>query len=294
MQAGEEMITNAISKLIIDFCNDMLAGMGGVYTGQLNDSENYIGEQVAIFAVAAHSIDPTQDPVILEEVEKTKQVYIWGMKFFGLLLTAFLLFQQMWPSKASEMVGTFRGQPGYVTVDEMAEYYIIVGLWFILGPALLYGSLYLNNDFTQSLTLSSLDHVTFSSENVGFFAIMTGLWTVMSGFFATRIVLILIAVKLWFLLGLVMAVKRIRWLGTLTIFYSLGYVFSQFVIVWTVVSVIMYLESHAMGWAASGFLYLGMFLFIIGEGLFFVFWPPILKLLSPSSFKYLITLARYV
>jgi len=294
MQAGEEMIINALSKLIVDFCNDMLAGMGGVSTGQLNDSGNYSGEQVAIFAVAAHSIDPTTDPIIMEEVENTKQIYIWGMKFFGLLLTAFLLFQQMWPSKARDIVGTVRGQPGYVTVDEMAEYYIIVCLWFLLGPAVLYGSLYLNNDFTQSLTLSVLDHVAFSSENVGFFATMTGLWTVMSGFFAVRIVLILIAVKLWFLLGLVLALKRIRWIGALTIPYTLSYVFAQFVIVWTVVSVVMYSESHAMSWAGSGFLYLGMFLFILGEGLFCVFWPLILKILSPSTFKTLIMFARYI
>lgn len=294
MQAGEEMIINAVSRLIVEFANDMLTGLGGVNTGQLNDSGNYSGEQVAIFAVVAHSIDPTQDPVILEEVEKTKMVYIWGMKFFALLLAAFLLFQQVWPSKASEAVGVFRGQPGYVTIDEMAEYFIIVGLWFILGPALLYGSLWLNNYLTQSLTLSVLDHVAFSSENAGFYGVMVGLWSVMSGFFAERIVIILLAVKAWYLLGLLLAVKRIRWLGVISVPYTIGFVFSQFVICWIVVSVVMYTETNGTGWMGSGFMYLGMFLVIFGVGVIFVLWPLLVKLVAPSTFKTIITVARYI
>lgn len=290
----ESVVVGAFSKFIVSICNGILRGFSGVETGQFEDSENYTGEQVAIFAVAAHSVDPTQDPVIMSEAENTKQVYIWGMKFFALLLAGFMIFQQIWPSAARDVVGTFRGQPGYVTIDEMIEYYVIVCFWFLLGPGLLYGALWLNNSLTQSLTLSVLDHVAFSSENVGFFGVMTLLWGCMSGFFAMRIVLILLAVKAWILLGLVLAVKRVRWIGALTIPYTFGYVFSQFIIVWITVSVVIYSETHAMGWAGSGFLYLGMFLVIIGVGLFAVFWPLIMKLLSPKTYQTLIMLARYV
>jgi len=292
MQAGEEMIVNAFSRILVYLANGMLTGLGGVETGKLNNSENYTGEQVAIFAIAAHSIDPTQDPVIMQEVENTKQVYSYGMKLFALLLTLFMLFQQLWPSKASHVVGTFRGQPGYVTIDEMAEYYITVGLWFLIGPSILYGALFLNNYLTQSLTLSVLDHVAFSSQNEGFFLFMVFLWSCMAGFFAVRIVLILLAVKAWYLFGLALAVKKFRWISVVSIPYILGYVFAQFVIVWIVVSVIIYTDGA--NWLSSGLSDLGLFLVVTGTGLLFVFWPLIWKLLSPSTFKNIVTIARFV
>lgn len=292
--ALESIIVDAVSKCIVSFCNSILSGFGGVETGNLNDSENYTGEQVAIFTVVAHSINPTEDPEIMEEVETTREIYTWGMKFFALLLTAFLIFQQVWPSQARDIVGTIRGQPGYVTIDEMVEYYAIVCFWLLLGPALLYGALWLNNYLTQSLTLSVLDHVAFSSENTGLYTVMTVLWGAMAGFFATRIVLILLAVKAWYLLGLVLAIQRTRWLGTLSIPYIMGFVFAQFIVVWIVVSVVIYTESHAMSWAGSGFLYLGMFSVIIGVASLIIFWPIALKLLSPKTYQTLITIARYL
>jgi hypothetical protein len=136
--------------------------------------------------------------------------------------------------------------------------------------------------------------VAFSSENAGFFGVMATLWACMAGFFAVRIVLILLSVKVWYLLGLILAVKRIRWIGAFTVPYTLGYVFAQFVIVWIVVSVVIYTNTNGTGWLSSGFLYLGMFLIVIGVGLFFVLWPLILKILSPKTYQTFITLARFI
>jgi hypothetical protein len=216
------------------------------------------------------------------------------MKFFALLLTAFMIFQQVWPSRAADVVGSFRGQPGYVSIDEMFEYYVIVCMWFMFGTALLYGSLWLNNFLVQSQMLSVLDHVKFSSENSGLYATMISLWAAMMGFFAVRIDVIIIAVKVWFLLGLVLAWKRVRWIGLFSTSYVIGYVFSQFVIIFTCVSVITYIDANNTGWFGSNFLYLGMFLLVISEGLFFVFWPLILKVLSPKSYQTILTVARYM
>jgi len=137
MQAGEEMIVNAFSKIIVSFANDILTGIGGVETGKLENSENYSGEQVAIFAVAAHTIDPMNDPGLMDEVEKTKETYIFGMVFFGLLITLFLLFQAVAPGTSSNLVGMVRGQPGYATAGELLQYYITVCFWFLAGPTIL-------------------------------------------------------------------------------------------------------------------------------------------------------------
>jgi hypothetical protein len=294
MKAGESMIVNAVSKIIVNLANGVLSALSGLNFGNGEDPDNNTGEQISLFGVAAHPLDPTTEKAIKEEVEKTKDVYIWGMKFFGLLITFFMIIQQMAPHTTAQAVAIVRGQPGYVTIEEMAQYYIIVGLWFAFGPGSLYAALYLNNYLTQSLNLPVLGHVIFTSFNEGFFGFLVTLWGLMMGFFAFRVVYILLAFKAWYLLGLALAWKRIRWIGALTVPYTFGIVFAQGVIIWTVVSVVVYSESSSMSWAGTGFLYLGMFIFVIIEAFIALFWPKILKWMSPTSYYLMINVARSV
>jgi len=294
MQAGEEMIVNAVSQVIVNFANSIVTGIGGVETGKLDNSSNYSGEQVAIFAVAAHTIDPLNDPGLMQEVENTKEIYTYGMVILGILLTLFLLFQAAFPGEASNVVGAVRGQPGYATIGELGEYYITVGLWFLAGPAILYGSIYLNNYFVESMTLSVLDHVAFSSENGGFYLFMVTLWACMVGFFAERMVLILVAVKIWYLFGLILAYKRIRWLGVMLVPYTLVFVFAQAAIVGAVVYIVTYISSNGASWIGSGFLYIGLFLMILGIVFVVVCWPILLKFLKPDTYRTIIQIARYI
>ena len=116
--AGEEMIINAISRLIVNFADLFVNGLGGVQTGKLNNT-NVSGEKVAIFAVVAHTIDPTTDPATMKDVGDFKQFYVYIIVIFALLLALFLLFQQVRPHNAAQIVETVTGHYGYVDLDEM-------------------------------------------------------------------------------------------------------------------------------------------------------------------------------
>lgn len=295
MSIIEGSIDNAITGFIVNLCDNFLNGVGGAKSGQLNNSSNYTGDQIAIFAVAAHSMDPANDTATQGAVNQCKQVYGWGMFFCGLCLTIFLLFQQVDPKHSSKMVGVVNGgKPGYVATDEMIEYFLTVCGWLVLGPAVIYGAIWLNNYITQSLMLSVLDHVEFSSSNVGMYVFFTVLWVFMMGFFAFRLVMILVAVRVWYIFGLLLALKKFRWIGSAVIPWVLVIIFAQFAIVWASVTVVSYNATGALDWCSSTFLYLGLFLFDCLLVIIFMFWPIIWKLLSPKTFNVAWTLVRHI
>jgi len=291
--AGEEMIKNALGGLIVDFANLFISRLGGVRTGQLNDSANLSGEKVAIFAIAAHVLDPTTDPSTINDVKDFKQLYIYAVVIFALLLALFLLFQQMRPHNAAQLVETVTGQYGYVAIDEMISYYTVTCGWLLFGPMEFYSAIWLNNYLVQSLMLSVLDFVSFDSKNIILYVIMVLLWGVLVAFFALRIVTILIVVRLWPLVGIMLAVKRVRWLGLLVAAYMNGVIFYQFFIVWPAVVIVSYVHTHAIPWFTESFIYLGLFLLELIITLIVVAWPLIFAILSPKTWKTVMMVTRY-
>jgi hypothetical protein len=291
---GEEMIKNALSGLIVSFANMIVRGLGGVQTGQLNDSANVSGEKVAIFAVAAHTIDPTTDPTTMQDVDSFRQIYIYFVILFALLLALFLIFQQFNPHRAAQVVETVTGSYGFVGLDDMAEYYTVTCGWLLFGTGEFYAALWLNNFLVTSLMLSVLDLVSFNSENVMLYVIMVILWAVLMAFFALRLVTILIVVRLWYLLGIGLAWKRVRWLGWLTLLYMNGVIFYQFFIVWPAVTIVSYVNSHALSFFGEAFIYLGLFILELIITIIVVCWPVIIAIISPKTWRTILTVARYV
>jgi hypothetical protein len=290
--AGEEMIINAISRLIVNFADLFVNGLGGVQTGKLNNT-NVSGEKVAIFAVVAHTIDPTTDPATMKDVGDFKQFYVYIIVIFALLLALFLLFQQVRPHNAAQIVETVTGQYGYVDLDEMISYYAVTCGWLLFGPLEFYSAIWLNNYLVQSLMLSVLDLVAFNRQNIMLYVTMVILWLILVAFFALRLVTIMMVVRVWYLFGLLLAVKRIRWLGLLVIAYMNGVVFYQFILVWPAVTIVSYVHTHAMSGFSEGFIYLGLFLLEIVITAIVVLWPLFFAILSPKTWKTVMMVARY-
>lgn len=292
--AGIEMIKKAIGGLIVDFANMFVDGFGGVRTGQLNNT-NISGEKVAIFAIAAHTIDPTTDPTTMKDVGDFKQFYVYGVVIFALLLALFLLFQQVRPHNSAQIVETVTGQYGYVDLDELISYYAVTCGWLLLGPLEFYAAIWLNNYLVQSLMLSVLDFVSFDSSNIMLYAVMVTLWLILVAFFALRLVTILIVVRLWYLFGIILAIKRIRWVGLLAIAYINGVIFYQFFIVWPAVVIVSYVHTHAIPWLSfnESFIYFGLFLLELVITVIVVLWPLIFAILSPKTWKTVMMVARY-
>ena len=75
------MISGRLTQWVLDIANDMLSG-SGVQTGELNNSENYSGEQVLVFGIAAYQIDVFQNPVVQEAIGETIPIF----KYLAVLL----------------------------------------------------------------------------------------------------------------------------------------------------------------------------------------------------------------
>jgi hypothetical protein len=103
----------------------------------------------------------------------------------------------------------------------------------------------------------------------------------------------MMVVRVWYLFGLLLAVKRIRWLGLLVIAYMNGVVFYQFLLVWPAVTIVSYVHTHAMSGFSEGFIYLGLFLLEIVITAIVVLWPLFFAILSPKTWKTVMMVARY-
>lgn len=290
--AGEEMIINAINRLIINLCNKLVDGLGVVKTGSL-DGSNTSSEKVAIFAVAAHEVNLTGDPATMKDVNDMKDFYIYMLSLVGILFAIFLVLQQVRPNEAAKIVEMATGQYGYVHTNDLAEYFVYTGGWLLLGPMEFYFALWLNNYLVHGMMLSVLDLVSFTTDNAILYVIMVILWTVLVTFFALRIVTLIVMVRLWFLFGLVLAIKKVRWLGLLIVAYINGIIFYQFVIVWIAVTIVTYVHTHDVGGLSQALLYLGMFLMEVTMTALVALWPLVIAILAPKTWRTVLTVARY-
>lgn len=292
ISAGEEMIQNALKNTAVDTVNGVVSGVGGVQLGDLNDTESRGGSEVAVFAIAAHTVDPTRDPAMMDQLATTRDIYIKAILLFGGLLAIFLLFQVARPDAAASLLEEMTGTYGYVAVNDMVTYFGSNCFWLLLGPGLYFGSIKINNYLVEGQMLSILDQVVFSSDSVGLYIIMGVLWLISIVFFAIRLVSIIISTYLWYFYGLGFAIRKIRWAAIFCTGYELGIIFGQFLVVWTSCVVVNYTTSQELAWYSVSFVYLGLFCTVVFEEILVLTWPLIWKLLSPQTLTTAVKLAR--
>jgi hypothetical protein len=97
ISAGKVMIKEGLEYLIVDNLNKVFIGVGGLQLGEVNTTTDKDASQVAIFAVAAHTIDPTRDPSMMATVATMRNIYINAILIFGAILALFLIYQAIDP-----------------------------------------------------------------------------------------------------------------------------------------------------------------------------------------------------
>lgn len=293
ISVGAQMIKEGLESTVVDNVNNLFASAGGLQLGDLNNTEQDASE-IAIFAVTAHTIDPTRDPAMMDRINTMRDIYIKAILLFGGLLALFLIYQAVDPSESAKLLEDFTGTYGYVAVGDMAKYYAYTCFWLLFGVALFFGSIKANNYLVESQMLSILDQVAFSSDSVGLYITFGVLWLFSLLFFALRLVMIVISAHVWYLYGLGFGFKKTRWATILITSYELVFVFAQFIIVWISCTVVDYTTSQELAWYSVSFVYLGLFLTIVLSEILFIIWPILWKLLSPKTLTTAIRLARYV
>jgi hypothetical protein len=97
----------------------------------------------------------------------------------------------------------------------------------------------------------------------------------------------------WYLLGLVLAVKRTRWLGVLIFLYVSVQIFMQAIIVSVTTFIVKLVISGSLGWITATLIYGGLTLFLLGICIIIEFWPILLQILKPATMKSIVYFARF-
>jgi hypothetical protein len=292
ISAGAQMIQDGLENTVINNVNNVFAGVGGLQLGTVNSTQD--GSEVLIFAVAAHTIDPTKDPAMMARIDTMREIYIYAILLFAGILALFLIYQSVCPDDSAKMLEDFTGTYGYVAASDMAKYFINTCGWLLLGPGLYFGAIKINNFLVDGQMLSVLDQVAFSSDSIGLYIVMGLLWFVSIMFFAVRLVTIIIGAHVWILYGLGFAFKKVRWAAILITTQQIVLIFSQFAIIWVCCVVISYMTSQEMAWYSVSFVYLGLFSTVVSMEFLFLTWLFLWKLLSPKTLTTAIKIARYV
>lgn len=293
LSVGVQMVKDGIEAVMVDNINGLFVGAGGLQLGDLNDTEKD-NSQVAIFAITAHTIDPTRDPAMMARIATMRDIYIYAIKLFAGILALFLIYQAVDPDDSAKTLEEFTGTYGYVSPMDMAQYFVKTCGWLLIGPALFFGALKINNVLVEGQMLSILDQVAFSSDSIWLYLMFGCLWLVSLLFFALRLVLIIVGAHIWILYGLGFAFKKVRWAAILATSYQIIFIFAQFAIVWLCCVVVSYTTSQVLAWYSLSFVYLGLFLAVVGAETIFCTWPIIWKLLSPQTLAFVVKIVRYL
>ena len=293
ISVGAQMIKKGLENTVVDNVNKLFTRAGGLQLGDLNNTEHGASE-IAIFAVTAHTIDPTRDPAMMDRINTMRNIYIKTIMLFGGVLALFLIYQTRDPSESAKILEDFTGTYGYVAVGDMVRFYGNTCFWLLFGAAIFFGGLKVNNYLVENQMRSVLDQVAFSSDSIGLYITFGVLWLFSILFFALRLVMIVISAHVWYLYGLGFGFKKTRWAAILITSYELVFIFAQFIIVWISCTVVDYTTSQELAWYGATFVYLGLFLTIVFSEILFITWPVLWKLLSPKTLTTVIRLARYV
>jgi hypothetical protein len=292
LDVGQKMISGGLSQWALDIANNMLSG-SGFQTGQLNHSENYTASQVLVFGIAAYQIDVFQNPVVQEAIGTTIPFFKYMAVLLLIVITLFILLQIYAPETAGQITKSINGRPTYYEPRDILEYVAYIGFWFLGGPFLLWAELEINNYIVKSMMLDVLNQVSLSSDNLPLYFIMCFCYLLLLYFVAVRMIIIYYGASVWYLLGLVLAVKRTRWLGILIFLYVSVQIFMQAIIVSVTTFIVKLVISGSLGWISSLLVYGGLTLFLLGLCIVIELWPLILQILKPATMKTILYFSRY-
>lgn len=265
------------------------AGDDLVNDGQLSDN----GTE-DIFGAAIQTPDYYNDPEISTSVNKSKEIFKNAALILLLLMGIFCAYQEIFPTSAAEFSTHFNnGKQTYYQPKDIFSYGGKVGGWFIAGPAILLFMLWSCAGIINKMDTSILSQLVISSENVSSYLVFGICAKGIKYYMALREFIITYAIISWYLIGLVFAWKKTRWVGILCMSYTAVQIYIQVLIVAVLVVTVNRIYAGGLSWA-SDMLSLGaMVIGILGMCFFALFFPVIINLIKPSVIKKAVSYVRY-
>ena len=282
--ATSMIIANGFKVAAISAGDDM------INDGQLsaNGSEN-------IFAAAIQTSDYYNDPDIKEATHTSKEIFKNTALVLLFLMGIFCVYQEVFPTSAAEMSTHFNnGKQTYYQPKDIFSYGAKSGGWFLAGPAILLFMLWSCAGIINKMDTSILSQLVVSSENVSSYLVFGVCAKGIKYYMALREFIITYAIIAWYLIGLVFAWKKTRWVGVLCMSYTAVQIYIQILIVAVLVVTVNRVYDGGVSWASDMLALGAMVIGILGICFFALFFPVIINFLKPSAIKKAVSYARYV
>ncbi|WP_187151725.1 hypothetical protein [Methanosarcina siciliae] len=248
-----------------------------------------------VFAAVTAPIPYATEENIKRESENTLPIFIILSKTVIIVITLFCLIQIVSPETAAEMASFFHGRATYYEPKEVLITGRNLALWFACGPGLLVLMFVICNNFLNMIDTSPLDAVTLDSDNIINFSIFGIAAKGVNVYMSIRGAMLFTVVRFWWLLGLVIAVKKTRWLGALLLWYVGVQVFAQPVVLAILVDTVGGMQAGYYGAALPDILiYAGLTIFIMLICFFSLTAPVWVRIFSPSTIRTVIAYAKYI
>lgn len=282
---------NATSMIIADGFKFAAVNAGDdmVNDGQLseNGSEN-------VFAATIQTPDYYNDPNIKASTDNSKKIFKFSALVLLFILGIFCVYQEVFPTSAAEMSTHFNnGKQTYYQPKDIFSYGAKVGGWFVFGPAILICMLWSCAGILNKMDTSVLSQLVISSENVSSYLVFGVCAKGIKYYMALRELIITYAIIAWYLIGLVFAWKKTRWVGVLCMGYTAVQIYVQILIVAVLVVTVNRVYDGGISWASDMLALGAMVIGILWLCFTALFFPVVIKFLKPSAITKMVSYVRY-
>jgi len=215
MDAGREMILNAVDKIPERAADKMLATNFGVSPANLSDSGNVSPSAKMIGSYAAAEQHPESIKWVTDERKNDYLTYI----LIGLILliwaAGYFFIQKIYPTKAAEVTEFFTGAQQFIGYKLFFEtLFLLIALPTIL-PIVLDYSIQFEQAWSSGIMQDTLEYIPLSTENIPLYFYQAIAYILSGSFFLARIELINVTYAKVLFLALALAIpwNFIRYIG---------------------------------------------------------------------------------
>jgi hypothetical protein len=270
-------------------------GAVGVGDDLLKDSNISEEGNVNVFEGVIKAPDYYNQPDTMQQLNDTIPGFIIIVKVLILLLGMFCLFQAASPTSAANMTKYFnQGRATYIAPLDILKFGVGAGLWFMVGPTLLFAMMWHCSELVQSMDTSVLSEVVLSSSTVSNYLIFALVSKAVNIYFAIRGFILIYATIGWYYIGLITLYPKTRWIGILAIIYTAVQIYIQVIIVAALITSVQSIYHGNMAWWENMTSLCGMVIIVFCCCVISFFSPFIVEFLRPGATNNLINIIKGV
>jgi hypothetical protein len=293
--AAEDSDSIVLQGVISGGLDNWVTGIGD---GLIKDNTLQVNnetERIGIFDSIVEPIPYASEEYLREKSGDSMPLCVLLSKIIVLMTALACLLQIVAPGVAAGVTSFFQGQATYHDPKEVLITARNLVLWFACGPGLLLGMYFLCNSLMSNIDTSALDQVVISSENMINYLFFGITAKGVKIYMAVRSIVFLEVSEYWWVFGILISIKKTRWVAILGLEYLAIQVFAQPLIVTVLTNIVAFTLSGRLAAFGPDMLIYGCCTMLIFDICFLAATAPIwIKVLSPSTIRTVIVFAKYL